>query len=235
MDKILLVDDDPELAELLGGYLDKEGFSLDVSYDGESGLEKVRDDSSYSLVILDVMLPDMSGFNVLSRLRADCNLPVIMLTGRGEEIDRVVGLEMGADDYIAKPFPLRELLARMRAVLRRYEFTPTVEAGTAVAKEDIILGDMVINRGARVVSIADEPVHLTSTEFGLIEILAVNLGSVVEREDLMEQALGRGTDFDDYVLNVHMNNLRKKLGTRVSIKTIRGRGYLLAVPQTGTA
>jgi len=236
MNEILLIDDDPELGEMLTSYLGGEGFHLDVAHDGERGL-KLVEEQEYRLVLLDVMLPDMSGFNVLSALRATSMVPVVMLTGRGEEIDRVVGLEMGADDYVAKPFPLRELLARIRAVLRRYSSAAAEdgEAHPRPAKRNIELGDVVINRGARHLSLAGRNVHLTSTEFDLVEQLALNAGSVVERTALMEKALGRGEDFDDYVLNVHMSNLRKKLGDSLVIKTIRGRGYLLAQSQGSVA
>lgn len=232
MAEILLVDDDPELAEMLASYFESEGFRLDSVMSGKAGL-KSMEAKGYELILLDVMLPDMSGFNVLSALRGNSNVPVIMLTGRGEEIDRVVGLEMGADDYIAKPFPLRELLARIRAVLRRYD-AGGAEGSTAripSPKKNIEFGEVVINRSARNMTLEQNPVHLTSTEFDLVEQLAMNMGSVVERNDLMENALGRGMDFDDYVLNVHMSNLRKKLGKYVNIKTIRGRGYLLAPSQ----
>lgn len=231
MNDILLIDDDPELADMIFNYLESEGFSRDYALDGKSGLKKLES-KQYQLVLLDVMLPDMSGFNILSSLRQHSSVPVIMLTGRGEEIDRVVGLEMGADDYIAKPFALRELLARIRAVLRRYSLTPADKDDVSAPsyKKDIGFGDVVINRGARILTISERPVHLTSTEFDLMEQLAMSIGSVVERNDLMEKALGRDQEFDDYVLNVHMSNLRKKLGESVSIKTIRGKGYLLAAP-----
>lgn len=234
MNDILLIDDDPELAELLSGYLEGEGFVLEAAMTGDVGLKSVET-KGFDLILLDVMLPDMSGFNVLSSLRTNSNVPVVMLTGRGEEIDRVVGLEMGADDYIAKPFPLRELLARIRAVLRRYD-GGLVSGGMekqAPQKKNLEFGSVIINRSARHMTLDENPVHLTSTEFDLVEQLALNMGNVVERNDLMENALGRGMDFDDYVLNVHMSNLRKKLGEHVSIKTIRGRGYLLATPQRG--
>ena len=234
MSDILLIDDDPELGELLTSYLEGEGFALDIAFSGGDGLKKALA-GDYQLVLLDVMLPDMSGFNVLSRLRVSSPVPVVMLTGRGEEVDRVVGLEMGADDYVAKPFPLRELLARIRAVLRRYSAAPDGDAVKArSAKQDIDLGGVIINRNARNLIRDEKAVHLTSTEFDLVEQLALNAGRVVERAHLMEKALGRNEDFDDYVLNVHMSNLRKKLGESVSIKTIRGRGYLLAAPQEGT-
>jgi two-component system response regulator CpxR len=232
MKDLLLIDDDPELAELLQSYLGGEGIGLDTAVSGSAGLELART-GDYELIILDVMLPDTSGFNVLTKLRASSGVPVIMLTGRGEEIDRVIGLEMGADDYVSKPFQLRELLARIHAVLRRYGGVPEegVDAGTAKAKPGIGIGEVHLNRNARNMTIGGSPVHLTSTEFDILEMLALNMGSVVERANLMEKALGRSEDFDDYVLNVHMSNLRKKLDRHVSIKTIRGRGYLLAVPQ----
>lgn len=235
MNEILLIDDDPELGEMLSSYLEGEGFTLDVSFKAKEGLKKIES-KEYDLILLDVMLPDMSGFNVLSSLRAETQVPVIMLTGRGEEIDRVVGLEMGADDYISKPFPLRELLARIRAVLRRYVSTQEVGdvAKLPPVKKNIEFGNVVINRSARNLTLGNNPVHLTSTEFDLMEQLAMSMGRVVERNDLMENALGRGMEFDDYVLNVHMSNLRKKLGQHVSIKTIRGRGYLLTSPSGGS-
>lgn len=232
MKDMLLIDDDPELAELLKAYLGGEGLGLDAAVSGSAGLEMARQ-GDYELIILDIMLPDTSGFNVLTRLRAVSGVPVIMLTGRGEEIDRVVGLEMGADDYVSKPFQLRELLARIRAVLRRYGSgrEEPVDPAAVKAKPGIEIGEVRLNRNARNMTIGGSPVHLTSTEFDILEMLAMNMGNVVERAKLMEKALGRNEDFDDYVLNVHMSNLRKKLARNVSIKTIRGRGYLLAVPQ----
>ncbi|MUM76772.1 response regulator [Pseudodesulfovibrio sp. F-1] len=235
MKKVLLIDDDIELAEMLSAYLAGEGFTVDAALDGDSGLRQAMAEP-YCLILLDIMLPDTSGFNVLSRLRTECSLPVIMLTGRGEEIDRVVGLEMGADDYVSKPFPLRELLARMRAVLRRWAGGRLDAPGQKTRPmTDIRVGGVVVNRGAQQVTLDDAPVHLTATEFGLIELLALRPGTIVQREELMEKVLGRDADLDDYVLNVHMSNLRRKLGTHASIKTIRGRGYLLATPGIGAA
>lgn len=226
MNSILLIDDDPELGEMLSAYLDSEGYTLSTEYSAADGLERFHKDS-YDLVILDIMLPDTSGFNVLGQIRAESMVPVIMLTGRGEEIDRVVGLEMGADDYVSKPFPLRELLARMRAVLRRFEYSGAAMHVSETGKSRIVINNLTIDMGARTAMLDGEEVHLTGAEFSILEQLGEGMGSVVEREALMEKALGKGADIDDYVLNVHMSNLRKKLGNSVRIKTIRGRGYLM--------
>ncbi len=227
MNSILLIDDDPELGEMLSAYLAKEGYTLDTDYSAAEGLDRFRA-GKYDLVILDIMLPDTSGFNVLGQIRAESMVPVIMLTGRGEEIDRVVGLEMGADDYVSKPFPLRELLARMRAVLRRYENSGTMTVHTPEAgKTQIVVEDLTIDLAARIATMKGEEVHLTGAEFSILEQLGLRMGAIVEREVLMEKALGKGADIDDYVLNVHMSNLRKKLGGSIRIKTIRGRGYLM--------
>lgn len=228
----LLIDDDAELGELLSRYLDGEGIAIAAAHSAADGFKRFRE-AAWDIVILDIMLPDTSGLEVLGRLRAESAVPIIMLTGRGEEVDRVVGLEKGADDYVAKPFPIRELLARMRAVLRRAGMTATATPGAAT-RACIEVGGLLIDPGARVVRLDGAPVHLTSTEFSIVELLGSNLGSIVEREALMEKALGKGADFDDYVLNVHMSNLRRKLAGQVSIKTIRGRGYLMAaVPARG--
>lgn len=228
MTTTLLIDDDQELGELLSKYLGGEGITVHAAHSAGEGLRRFAE-TPYDLVILDIMLPDTSGFEVLGRLRKDSGVPIIMLTGRGEEVDRVVGLEKGADDYIPKPFPLRELLARMRAVLRRTSGPlaggahPASPGGAAIR-----VGEVLIDPASRMVSIGQRPIHLTATEFSIVEMLGRNLGGIVERETLMEQALGKGLDFDDYVLNVHMSNLRKKLDGKASIKTIRGRGYLMA-------
>lgn len=222
----LLIDDDAELGELLSRYLAGEGIAVQAVHSAADGLRRFREEP-WDIVILDIMLPDTSGLEVLGRLRAESGVPIVMLTGRGEEVDRVVGLEKGADDYVAKPFPIRELLARMRAVLRR-SGPPGAVAPLPKTRACIQVGDLRIDPGSRVVSLGQAPVHLTSTEFSIIELLGSNLGSIVDREALMEKALGKGVEFDDYVLNVHMSNLRRKLAGRVSIKTIRGRGYLMA-------
>ncbi|MGE4291531.1 MAG: response regulator transcription factor [Desulfovibrio sp.] len=230
MDRILIIDDDAELCGLLDNYLRSEGFTLDMAHTAAAGLRKVRG-GEYALAVLDVMLPDQNGFDVLAKIRNDSSLPVIMLTGRGEEIDRVVGLEMGADDYIPKPFPLRELVARIRAVLRRSSRSADAPSGKTRPAERLRLGTLELIPGAQSALLNGCPLRLTAAEFCILELLLQSAGMVVEREALMSRALGRGPDFDDYVLNVHMSNLRKKLGESVCIKTIRGRGYLLALPE----
>jgi DNA-binding response OmpR family regulator len=233
LNSILLIDDDPELSELLGEYLQEEGYLLHTEFSATAGMERFNS-GTYDLLILDIMLPDINGLNVLNTIRQTSRVPIIMLTGRGEEVDRVVGLEMGADDYISKPFPLRELLARIRAVLRRYDTAQgSGESVVRNVRGSLELGEVLINRDARSVTVGEREVHLTSAEFGILEQLAVNQGVIVEREQLMQIALGKAESYDDYVLNVHMSNLRKKVGASLSIKTIRGRGYVLTPAASG--
>ncbi|WP_319779911.1 response regulator transcription factor [Maridesulfovibrio sp.] len=226
MNKILLIDDDPEMGELLSTYLDGEGYSLHHKCTAKEGL-KAFGNEEYDLVLLDIVLPDISGLNVLEKIRLDSTVPVIMLTGKGDEVDRIVGLEMGADDYICKPFPLRELLARMRASLRRCSMAPQPPSMTPASKGNIKVGGLDINLDSHSIQVKGIDTHFTAAEFSIIEHLAASCGKLIERDELMEIALGRTADFDDYVLNVHMSNLRRKIGDSVSIKTIRGRGYMM--------
>ncbi|WP_415717807.1 response regulator transcription factor [Maridesulfovibrio sp.] len=226
MNKILLIDDDPEMGELLSTYLDGEGYSLQHRCTAKEGLKAFGNDE-YDLVLLDIVLPDISGLNVLEKIRLDSTVPVIMLTGKGDEVDRVVGLEMGADDYICKPFPLRELLARIRASLRRCSMAPQSRSITPTSKGNIKVGGLDINLDSHSIQVRGIDTHFTAAEFSIIEHLAASCGKLIERDELMEIALGRTADFDDYVLNVHMSNLRRKIGDSVSIKTIRGRGYMM--------
>jgi two-component system response regulator CpxR len=225
---VLIVDDDAELCELVAEYLEQEGYSVEAVYDGDSAPERVIG-GDFDLVVLDVMLPGQSGFEVLRKIRERSEIPVIMLTARGEEVDRIVGLEMGADDYLPKPFNPRELTARMRAVLRRTEGT---------SKEDrpevLTVGDLKLDLGARTVQVSDTDVRLTGIEFGLLEVLVRGAGTVVGRDELSRQVLGRRATAFDRSLDVHLSNLRKKLGPRVDgserIKTVRGVGYLYVKP-----
>ena len=227
MANVLIVDDDVELCELVTEYLTQEGYAVECVYDGARALEHVAS-ATPDLVVLDVMLPGLNGFEVLRQIRDQSEVPVIMLTARGEEVDRVVGLELGADDYLPKPFSPRELTARMRAVLRRVEQARLArEIGRA---ESLVVGDLRLDLGARTVKVNDDEVRLTGIEFGLLERLVRNAGTVVDRGDLSREVLGRRASTFDRSLDVHLSNLRKKLGPLADgaerIKTVRGVGYI---------
>ncbi len=225
--RILVIDDDVELAELLGDLLGQEGFSVDAAHDGLSGLERAAG-GAYSLVVLDVMLPRLTGFEVLTRLRQSSKVPVLMLTARGEDVDRIVGLEMGADDYLPKPFNPRELVARVRAIHRRATATPTETPGGAA----LVVDDLTLAPAARRVLVRGEEVKLTTAEYDLLEVLVRSAGAVVSREDLTRVVLGRRLSAFDRAIDMHVSNLRKKLGPSRSggdrIKTVRNAGYILA-------
>ena len=221
MSDVLLIDDDVELSELVSEYLVGEGFTVDVVHNGDSGLRRALE-GGHDLVILDVMLPGITGFELLRKLRETSAVPVLMLTARGEDVDRIVGLEMGADDYLAKPFNPRELAARMRAILRRASLKPEVS-------DRIGVDDIVVDLGTRCVSVDAEEVPLTGVEFSLLEALVRSAGNVVSRDDLSRAALFRRTNSFDRSLDVHISNLRRKLGPTAAggerIKTVRGLGY----------
>lgn len=229
MHRILLLDDDMELCDLLTEYLRPEGFEIIVAHDGEEGLAAALS-SPVELVLLDVMLPGKNGFDVLRELRARSPVPVLMLTAKGDEIDRIVGLELGADDYLPKPFNPRELLARMRAVLRRGE------RPEAPAAELLTAGDIEMDLGARSVRVAGKEAELTSVEFKLLEALLRSPGKVVSREKLSMAALERTLGPFERSLDVHVSNLRRKLGQAddgsARIRTLRSEGYLLACAAT---
>jgi two-component system response regulator CpxR len=230
MNRILVIDDDIDLCELLTDYLTTEGFTVEVANDGEAGAERARA-GDYSLVVLDVMLPGINGFEVLRRLRAGSTTPVLMLTARGDDVDRIVGLEMGADDYLPKPFNPRELVARIRAVQRR---TEAVSATGAVSGEILAVGDVTLDLGARTVQVNGKPVEVTSVEFSLLEVLIRLAGQVVSREELSLQALGRELNAYDRSIDVHVSSLRRKLASpgeeSERIKTVRGIGYFYMRP-----
>jgi len=228
MNKVLIIDDDEELCELVSEYLSVEGFDADSVNDGETGLNRALS-GDYEMAILDVMLPKMDGFEVLRNLRKESNLPVIMLTARGDDMERIVGLEIGADDYLAKPFNPRELAARLRAILRR-----TAEpANTEQVGEVIELDDISISSSSRLATLDGSELNLTSVEFELLFELLRNAGKVVRKEDLSETVLDRKLSPFDRSLDMHISNLRKKLGNRddgsVRIKTIRSVGYIYTV------
>ena len=226
MRKILLLDDDVELCELLREYLAAENFEVEFAHEGSSGLSRALAES-VDMVLLDVMLPGRNGFEVLRELREQSAVPVLMLTARGDDVDRIVGLEMGADDYLPKPFNPRELVARIRAVLRRQG-----EGGELLPR--LAVGDVALDPRSRTVHCGKLEVELTGVEFKLLEALLRSPGRVVSRDRLARVALDRPLEPFDRSLDVHVSNLRRKLGTFADgsprIRTLRGEGYLLACP-----
>src|SRR5881227_2411698 len=216
VDRILVIDDDVELCTLVGEYLAPEGFLVECAHDGKRGLEAAVT-GEHLLVVLDVMLPGMNGFDVLRRIRGKSRVPVLLLTARGEDVDRIVGLEIGADEYLPKPFNPRELVARIRAILRRTHS----EAG-----------DVELDPARRSVHHHGKAVELTSVEFGLLQVLLREAGRVVTREALVDEVLGRKFSPFDRSIDMHVSKVRKKLGdtdTEDHIKTVRGAGYIFAL------
>ena len=216
--RVLLIDDDERLYELLNDYLGDHGCVVSHAPDGGRGLAAL-DTSIYDVVLLDMMMPGMDGLTVLRRIRDRRTLPVIMLTARGDETDRVVGLELGADDYVAKPFGPRELLARIRAVLRRVQ----VEA----ARGQLVVGALSIDIDGRKATIADRLIDLTALEFDILVALARRAGRVVPREALLEEAGRCDTKVGERTVDVHISHLRQKIARPGFIQTVRGVGYLL--------
>ncbi len=226
MDRILVIDDDVELCSLISEYLRPEGFQVESSHDGNSGLARALS-GDHTLVVLDVMLPRLNGFDVLRKMRDSSRIPVLLLTARGEDVDRIVGLEIGADDYLPKPFNPRELVARIRAILRR-----TRGKGEAPVPEVIRVGDVELDPATRSVQHHGKPVDLTSVEFGLLQVLLREAGRVVTRDALVDEVLGRKFSPFDRSIDMHVSKVRKKLGDSGSedyIKTIRGAGYIFAL------
>jgi DNA-binding response OmpR family regulator len=227
VDDILLIDDDVELCSMLTEYMGKFGFRVTAVHRGDTGL-KTALEKPFALVLLDVMLPGLDGFEVLRRIRATSAVSVLLLTARGEDVDRIVGLEIGADDYLSKPFNPRELLARVRAILRR-------SAGAQVVQEQTLLraDGLELNLAARTVLQSGKKIELTDVEFALLEALMRSPGKVVSREDISEYVLGRKFHPFDRALDMHVSRLRRKLGENseadAQVKTIRGVGYQLAV------
>ena len=230
MFRILLIDDDEELCELISEYLTVEGFTVEAVHDGEAGLQKATA-GEHDLIILDVMLPKKNGFDVLRELRHETQIPVLMLTARGDDMERIVGLEIGADDYLAKPFNPRELVARLRAILRRTQ--TSAEDSPPVSSEKIQIEDVEVSLSARSARREGEDLNLTSVEFELLAELLKNAGKIVKKEDLNQSVLGRRLSPFDRSLDMHISNLRKKLGARDGgeerIKTIRSVGYIYTI------
>ncbi len=230
MKKILIIDDDVELCNLVAEYLSSEGFGTVLAHAGLAGLEKLNN-TSVDLVTLDIMLPELNGIQVLKKIRRQSAVPVIMLTARGDEADRILGLELGADDYLPKPFSPRELVARIRAIFRRTDLSGSeVES----EKDKISLADITLDSNTRTIMQDGELLQCTEVEFCILAVLLQNAGQVVDRQELAQHALGRKLDYFDRSLDVHMSNLRRKLGHHLGeyerIKTIRGVGYLYVRP-----
>jgi DNA-binding response OmpR family regulator len=228
MPRILVIDDDVDLCALIQEYLEPEGFEVEAVHSGQRGLERARS-SEHTLVVLDVMLPGISGFELLRILRSTSEVPVLLLTARGGDVDRVVGLELGADDYLPKPFNPRELVARIHAILRR---VPDSNRSRA-SMEPLVVGDLELNPASRSVSIARKPIELTAVEFNLLELLLRHAGHIVTREQIVKSVLGRILTPYDRSLDMHISRLRRKLsddrGQR--IKTVRSVGYLYAAAE----
>jgi len=227
MNQILLADDDVELCGMLKQYLEVEGFQVGMAHDGEAALNQART-GDYDLVVLDVMMPRLNGFDVLRELRNDSLLPVLMLTARGEDVDSIIGLELGADDYLPKPCNPRVLVARIRAILRRLQ--PQTQHGEESTPPEILnLDDLEVQTGSRKVTLNGRPIIMTSTEYSVLEVLLREAGHVVSKAELSERALGRELTRYDRSIDMHLSSLRRKLGSLANgeerIKTVRGVGY----------
>ncbi len=225
MTHVLLIDDDQRLHELLSEYLEQNGFRVTGARDGVAGLARL-DAEPFDAVLLDIMMPGMDGLEVCRRIRNKSRVPILMLTARGDETDRVVGLELGADDYIPKPFGPRELLARLRAVLRRANPSERAETMTA--------GEIAIDVSARSVRVRDREIELTGVEFDILVALVRRAGRVIPRDALLNEAGRSDVSVGDRTVDVHISHLRQKLGddsrSPSIIKTVRGVGYVLAKP-----
>lgn len=231
MEEILLIDDDVELCEMLIEYLSRYEFKVTAVHRGDTGLETARS-RAWSMILLDVMLPGMDGFEVLKNIRSTSSDSVLLLTARGEDVDRIVGLEMGADDYLAKPFNARELLARIRAIRRRSS-APSPDIDSPI----LTVEDLSLDPAARTVRLSGEQVDLTDVEFRLLEVLMRSPGRVVQRENLAEEVLERKFNPFDRSLDMHISRLRRKIAGDGSIgdrvKTVRGTGYQLVLHRNG--
>jgi DNA-binding response OmpR family regulator len=235
MTKLLLIDDDVDMVDMVRDYLEPEGFLVDAALDGGHGLQLALE-GRYALVVLDVMLPVLPGLDVLRRIRAASDVPVLMLTARGEAVDRIIGLRIGADDYLPKPFVPQELVARIQAILRR---TRATSAAVNEPKGDVTrVGDLQVSSAGRLVLKNREPVELTSAEFDVLYELVSAVGRVVPREHLYLKVLGRALAAHDRSLDNHVSSLRRKLGTHRNgtdrIRAIRNVGYIYCLPVEDT-
>lgn len=230
---LLLVDDDRGLCELLADYLGGIGFGVRAAHDGPEGV-RLATSGGFAIVVLDVMLPGADGFEALRQIRNHSNVPVIMLTARGDDVDRIVGLEIGADDYILKPFNPRELAARLHAILRRVRGEPSARDG---ARATIVVDDLEVNPAARSIRRGGKAVQLTGAEFAVLEVLVRSAGMIASRDEVSRSALGRPAEPFDRAVDMHVSHLRKKLGAAVDggdrIRSVRGEGYIYVVCGTG--
>lgn len=231
-ERLLLVDDDKELCSLLTEYLSAEGYRVDSAYNAQQALEKLQS-QSYGLMVLDIMMPGTTGLELLQQIRPRHALPVIMLTGRGDEIDRILGLEMGADDYLSKPCNPRELLARIRAVLRR--MSPQAPVEGRLPDQAIVIGELVVNPSTREARAQGQLLDLTSAEFNVLAYLMQHAGQVLSKEQLTRWVLHRDLTAYDRAIDVHVSRVRQKLSPHFEqaggdapelIKTVRGQGYI---------
>lgn len=221
---ILIIDDDQELTGLLTEYLTPQGYNITCAHDGVSGLQLATGGEHFDLILLDVMLPQLDGFEVLKKMRLSHLTPVMMLTAKGDDFDRIFGLELGADDYMPKPFNHRELSARIKAIIRRMEFVPSHST-----QQPIKIGDVNILPVSRSVDCDAQEVEVTSTEFSILHLLMMNCGNLVSKQDISKKVLGRPLSSYDRSIDMHVSNIRKKLNNVVNkerIKTVRGSGYI---------
>lgn len=227
MKQILIVDDDMELSDMLGDYLTAEGYAIERVFNGETGASEALS-GDFDAIILDVMMPGIDGFEALRRIRASSEVPVLMLTAKGDDVDRIVGLEIGADDYLPKPFNPRELLARLRAILRRTQG----QLHRHTHKDSMLcIGALELHPASRTVQVNGKQLELTSTEFNLLHTLIKHVGNVVSKDKLSQLAMDRALEKYDRSIDMHMSNLRKKLqehGLESMLITVRGQGYQLS-------
>ncbi|MDB2331111.1 response regulator transcription factor [Alteromonas sp.] len=231
LQSILIIDDDTELTEMLSTYLDSMGYKTTVRNDGEAGLSEAVSGRYYDLILLDVMMPRMDGFDVLKKLRASHVTPVLMLTARGDDYDKILGLEMGADDYLPKPFNHRELVARIKAIVRRHNLS----ASGAINEQDLYVNDIYLSTSSQQAKVFDIALTLTTTEFSILRLLMLNASSRVTKEEISLKVLGKPLEAFDRSIDMHVSNLRKKIGAITSeekIRTIRGVGYMLLMGQS---
>lgn len=228
MTKVLLIDDDVELTSLLTEYLTEEGFEVASVHDGRAGVEEAAS-KHYDIAVLDIMMPRMNGIEALQRIRRAGSMPVLMLTAKGDNVDRITGLNLGADDYVSKPCTPEELVARLRAILRRSQKRDSVEVGALTS------GELILQPGSRTAEWQGRALDLTGAEYSILEVLARNVGQLVSKQDVSKRAFGQPLTAFDRRIDVHISSIRQKLGTRKDgqswIRTVRGQGYQLVTGQ----